>query len=224
MSACAIKFVSLNGSNRRLEFISRPDWETLASRVAPLYDIPVQNFALSYRDEENDIITINTEEELQLYYATHDPTAPSGTYKFTVVDLVEVYDAANESSSGQSEIAGEGENHPFGDRRRHFHQHDHDHHRHRGPHHRHGHRGMPPAPPLPPFPAFEGPFPPQPFGQGGPFGPHGLGLLGQSQGFPFSGPFPNFHHRSHSPRGGHYRGRGGHMFRGGPRPASNLDG
>ena len=160
-ASCVVKFVRPNGANRRLEFIgtARPGWEQLSTRVAPLYNIPLQSFGLTYPDEEKDEITISTEEELQLYYATQ--RHPNGHYKFTVVNISEINDPSSESSSDEYEMvtdppSGERAEH----RRRGPHRHGRHGHGHRHRHHGHGHfdHHAPPFPP--PFFGFGGgPFP-----------------------------------------------------------------
>ncbi|KAH9829888.1 uncharacterized protein C8Q71DRAFT_682143, partial [Rhodofomes roseus] len=55
-----------------------------AVRVQSLYDIPTEHVAVSYVDNEGDEVTMNTQTELQDFYATQ--SGPN-TVRFAVRDL-----------------------------------------------------------------------------------------------------------------------------------------
>ncbi|TFY62237.1 hypothetical protein EVJ58_g4002, partial [Rhodofomes roseus] len=73
-----------SGLTRKVTFETRPSWDELAVRVQSLYDIPTEHVAVSYVDNEGDEVTMNTQTELQDFYATQ--SGPN-TVRFAVRDL-----------------------------------------------------------------------------------------------------------------------------------------
>ncbi|KZT02864.1 uncharacterized protein LAESUDRAFT_393456 [Laetiporus sulphureus 93-53] len=59
-----------SGPIRRIVFTELPSWAELSARIESLYDIPRADIAVSYVDNEDDEITLNSEEELQDLYRT----------------------------------------------------------------------------------------------------------------------------------------------------------
>ncbi|KAK0198843.1 hypothetical protein F5146DRAFT_1117509 [Armillaria mellea] len=73
-----------SAQTRRISFPHQPVWETLASKISALYDIPLDKIAVTYIDADDDKVTLSTQDELQDFFqATHK----SGeVVKFTVQD------------------------------------------------------------------------------------------------------------------------------------------
>ncbi|KAK0246248.1 hypothetical protein EDD85DRAFT_803588 [Armillaria nabsnona] len=73
-----------SAQTRRISFPHQPIWETLASKISALYDIPLDKIAVTYIDADDDKVTLSTQDELQDFFqATHK----SGeVVKFTVQD------------------------------------------------------------------------------------------------------------------------------------------
>ncbi|KAK7465412.1 hypothetical protein VKT23_005390 [Stygiomarasmius scandens] len=65
------KLKSPSGLTRRVSFDNLPSWAELSEKVHVLYDIPLDNVALSYIDAEEDEITMSSQEELQDYYSLY---------------------------------------------------------------------------------------------------------------------------------------------------------
>ncbi|KZT02859.1 uncharacterized protein LAESUDRAFT_729846 [Laetiporus sulphureus 93-53] len=59
-----------SGPTRRIVFTELPSWAELSARIESLYDIPQRDIAVSYVDNEEDEITLNSDEELQDLYRT----------------------------------------------------------------------------------------------------------------------------------------------------------
>ncbi|KAF8807855.1 hypothetical protein BYT27DRAFT_6591192 [Phlegmacium glaucopus] len=79
------KFTSPEGLNRRLTFSEPPTWPLLAAKLHVLYDIPLDNVGVSYVDNDNDEITLSSDEELQDFYKLSHQSGQ--VIKFAVVDL-----------------------------------------------------------------------------------------------------------------------------------------
>ncbi|KAF8213566.1 hypothetical protein K438DRAFT_1099989 [Mycena galopus ATCC 62051] len=75
------------GLIRRVVFppsAAKPSWNALSARIHTLFNIPIEQVAVSYIDADNDEVTLSSEDELRDYYET----SPHGeTIKFVVQDL-----------------------------------------------------------------------------------------------------------------------------------------
>lgn len=60
--------LKLNGHIRRITFQELPNWSDLALKLQALYNIPLDFVAVSYIDNDNDEITVSSDEELQDFY------------------------------------------------------------------------------------------------------------------------------------------------------------
>jgi PB1 domain len=79
------KFTTPEGANRCLTFSEPPAWSLLASKLHVLYRISLDNVGVSYVDNDDDEITLSSDEELQDFYKmSHQP---GQVIKFAVVDL-----------------------------------------------------------------------------------------------------------------------------------------
>jgi len=79
------KFTTPEGPNRRLTFSEPPTWPLLASKLHVLYGISLDNLGVSYVDNDNDEITVSSDEELQDFYKVSHQSGQ--VIKFSVVDL-----------------------------------------------------------------------------------------------------------------------------------------
>ena len=79
------KFTTPEGINRRLTFSEPPDWPLLASKLNALYGIPLNQVGVSYVDNDNDEITVSSDEELQDFYKVSHQTGQ--VIKLAVIDL-----------------------------------------------------------------------------------------------------------------------------------------
>ena len=57
-----------NGHIRRIVFQVLPNWSDLSLKLQALYNIPLDSVAVSYIDNDNDEITVSSDEELQDFY------------------------------------------------------------------------------------------------------------------------------------------------------------
>ena len=85
MAPTNFKFTTPEGINRRLSFSEPPTWSLLASKLHTLYGISLDNVGVSYVDNDNDEITLSSDEELQDFYKTSHQA--DQVIKFAVVDL-----------------------------------------------------------------------------------------------------------------------------------------
>src|ERR1700750_1184929 len=72
---------------RRLSFSPSsppPTWQHLSQKIGLLFSIPPEKVAVSYIDQDEDEVTLSSQEELVDFYNTNDN---SDTVKFYVVDL-----------------------------------------------------------------------------------------------------------------------------------------
>ena len=74
-----------DGHTRRISFQQLPSWTELATKLQTLYDLPLDKLGVSYIDNDNDEITVSSNEELQRFYRSADHT--NQTFKVNVVDL-----------------------------------------------------------------------------------------------------------------------------------------
>jgi hypothetical protein len=85
MAPTYFKFTIPEGVNRRLTFSEPPTWSLLASKLNFLYGISLDNVGVSYVDNDNDEITVSSDEELQDFYKMSHQAGQ--VIKFAVVDL-----------------------------------------------------------------------------------------------------------------------------------------
>jgi len=93
-----------DGHTRRISFQQLPSWTELATKLQTLYDLPLDKLGVSYIDNDNDEITVSSNEELQDFYQSADH--PGQTFKFNVVDLsipkdVVIRPSTNRNTFGQ---------------------------------------------------------------------------------------------------------------------------
>jgi hypothetical protein len=97
MAPTHFKFTTPEGVNRRLSFSEPPTWTLLASKLHLLYGIPLDNVGVSYVDNDDDEITLSSDEELQDFYKmSHQP---GQVIKFAVVNLHAVQNNAGKARS-----------------------------------------------------------------------------------------------------------------------------
>lgn len=79
-----------DGLMRRITFDTPPSWAELAAKIEALYHIPRIDVAVSYEDQDGDVVTLSSEAELRDFYRALPPGAPgeSKVAKFVVIDLV----------------------------------------------------------------------------------------------------------------------------------------
>lgn len=94
MAPTHFKFTTPEGVNRRLSFSEPPTWSLLASKLNVLYGISQDNVGVSYVDNDDDEITLSTDEELQDFYKMSHQAGQ--VIKFAVVDL-----HASQSNAGK---------------------------------------------------------------------------------------------------------------------------
>lgn len=68
-TTCVVKAV-LGTDDKRIIVLGRPSFELLATKVAAVFGLAPGDFALRYFDDEKDLITLSTDEELQLAFTT----------------------------------------------------------------------------------------------------------------------------------------------------------
>ena len=91
---------------RRFTLSTQPTWLILEARLSTLFDIPAGKVAVSYRDGDGDVVTLNTQEELSDYFENcHTFGEP---VKFTVIDLREPRLARGETVDSDSIPQGAG--------------------------------------------------------------------------------------------------------------------
>lgn len=72
-------------TTRKVAFASQPTWRQLASRIEALFLISAKAAAVMYMDEDEDEVTISTDEELEEYYDILQTDAKH--VKFVVCEL-----------------------------------------------------------------------------------------------------------------------------------------
>ncbi|KAF5352686.1 hypothetical protein D9756_005953 [Leucocoprinus leucothites] len=70
---------------RRITMGELPKWDVLAEKLSTMFLIPATNIGISYIDTEGEEITLNSQEELQDFYATTHKHGES--IRFTVKDI-----------------------------------------------------------------------------------------------------------------------------------------
>jgi hypothetical protein len=85
MPQAQFKLSKSDGHTRRLVFPDLPTWEVLASRLEHLYSIPLDKIGVSYIDNDNDEITLSSNDELQDFYRLSRRS--DEVIKFAVLDL-----------------------------------------------------------------------------------------------------------------------------------------
>lgn len=85
MPQTQFKLSKLDGHTRRIVFPDLPTWEALASRLEHLYAIPLDKIGVSYIDNDNDEITLSSNNELQDFYRLSHRS--NEVIKFAVLDL-----------------------------------------------------------------------------------------------------------------------------------------
>ena len=81
----SFKLKKVNDVTRSANFVERPTWEDLSSRIIRLYKIESNKVSVSYLDDDGDLVTIDSSEELEWFYKRH-PSPPLKEYKFFVQD------------------------------------------------------------------------------------------------------------------------------------------
>jgi hypothetical protein len=79
------QFKKANAPSRLADFDTQPTWGDLASKIAKLFDIPLKDVGVAFVDKCNDVITLNSEQDLQRFYRSLDQS--SEEIKFVVQDL-----------------------------------------------------------------------------------------------------------------------------------------
>lgn len=82
--AYKLKLASPGGETRLLTFSNRPSWSDVQSKVVSYFGIQETAVAVSYEDSDGDIVTMNSQEELQDYLQSCYKAGQTG--KLTVVD------------------------------------------------------------------------------------------------------------------------------------------
>lgn len=85
MPETQFKISQLNGQTRLVEFPDIPTWEALASKLEPLYAIPSEKVGVTYIDNDNDEITLSSNDELQNFYRRSHLS--DKVIKFKIFDL-----------------------------------------------------------------------------------------------------------------------------------------
>ncbi|KAF5388558.1 hypothetical protein D9757_004673 [Collybiopsis confluens] len=94
-STVSLKLKSKDGTTiRRLTFSPAsppsafpPTWDDLSRKISLLFPIPPDKVAVSYIDEEEDEVTLSSQEELLDFYSTNQTFLKGDLVKFTVEDL-----------------------------------------------------------------------------------------------------------------------------------------
>lgn len=84
--AVQFKLTKPNDLTRRITFATRPTWPILGGKIASLYDIAIENVAVSYIDSDGDDVTLSSSEELQDFYTSLYST-DEAAIKLAVRDL-----------------------------------------------------------------------------------------------------------------------------------------
>jgi len=79
------KLKNAKAPTRLAYFDTQPTWGDLASKIAKLFDIPLNDVGVAFVDKRKDAITLNDEEDLQGFYNSLDQS--SEEIKFVVQDL-----------------------------------------------------------------------------------------------------------------------------------------
>ena len=79
------KFKKANASTRLGHFDTQPTWGDLASKVANLFHIPLEDVGVAFVGEHRETITLSNEQDLQYFYESLDQS--SGEIKFVVQNL-----------------------------------------------------------------------------------------------------------------------------------------
>lgn len=77
--------LKFNGHIRRIAFQELPNWPDLAVKLQALYNIPLDTLGVSYIDDDNDEITVSSDEELQDFYKSS--YRPGSEIRLSIVDL-----------------------------------------------------------------------------------------------------------------------------------------
>jgi hypothetical protein len=81
----SFKLKKINDVTRSANFMERPTWEDLSSRIIQLYKIESKEVSISYLDNDGDLVIIDSNEELEWFYKKY-PSPPLKEYKFLVQD------------------------------------------------------------------------------------------------------------------------------------------
>jgi hypothetical protein len=73
-----------NDPTRSINFVERPTWEVLSSKIITLYKIQSNQVCVSYVDGD-DLVRIDSDEELQWLYQKY-PSPPLKEFRFFVQD------------------------------------------------------------------------------------------------------------------------------------------
>jgi len=85
MPETEFKLSKLDDHTRLLGFPDFPTWEALASKLESYYAIPLDKIGVSFIDNDNDKITLSSNDELQHFYRRYYHSGD--VIKFTVLDL-----------------------------------------------------------------------------------------------------------------------------------------
>jgi len=81
----SFKLKKINDVTRSANFVERPTWEDLSSRIIQLYKIESNLVSVSYLDDDGDLVMIDSNEELDWVYKRY-PSPPLKEYRFLVQD------------------------------------------------------------------------------------------------------------------------------------------
>ncbi|THH10975.1 hypothetical protein EW145_g970 [Phellinidium pouzarii] len=101
MTSTYLKLTRPGRETRRISFPTQPSWHALETRIASLFDIPHGNVAASYEDNDGDIITLSSHEELYEYFANYHVIyhRQGEPIRFNVIDTRETRRPAREGVS-----------------------------------------------------------------------------------------------------------------------------
>jgi len=74
-----------NGLTRRVAFQELPNWLDLAAKLHTLYNLPPDKVGVTYIDNDNDEITVSSNEELQDFYQASSQAGD--VFKLSILDL-----------------------------------------------------------------------------------------------------------------------------------------
>lgn len=103
MASIKFKLSKAGRETRILKFPIPPNWGPLSTRISSYFDIPADKVAVSYEDNDGDMVTMSSQEELVDYFANW--RGENGNeVRFMVIDLRELRAARGEAAGNAEHL------------------------------------------------------------------------------------------------------------------------
>ena len=103
MASIKFKLSKAGRETRILKFPIPPNWGPLSTRISSYFDIPADKVAVSYEDNDGDMVTMSSQEELVDYFANW--RGENGNeVRFMVIDLRELRAVRGEAAGNAEHL------------------------------------------------------------------------------------------------------------------------